>query len=123
LEYVEELLSEQALLDTGYFEAGAVTRLATKAASGARLSEVEECSLIIVIAISACHHLILSITSHLSEITKGEIPLVIISSELFALKKVDNPILTFILPFNHNELDGKICQLLEKNQSTNDDPF
>ncbi|MFZ5911602.1 MAG: asparagine synthase (glutamine-hydrolyzing) [Chloroflexota bacterium] len=45
-EYVQELLSEKALKSSGYFEPAAVTRLARKAASGARLSEVEDMALV-----------------------------------------------------------------------------
>jgi len=46
LDYVQDLLSETALQQTGYFEPSAVARLAHKAASGTGLSEVEDMALV-----------------------------------------------------------------------------
>ena len=45
-EYVQELLSEKALQSSGYFEPSAVTKLARKAVSGVRMSEVEDMALV-----------------------------------------------------------------------------
>ncbi|MGD0612070.1 MAG: asparagine synthase (glutamine-hydrolyzing) [Anaerolineales bacterium] len=45
-EYVQELLSEKALQSSGYFEPAAVTKLARKAVSGVRMSEVEDMALV-----------------------------------------------------------------------------
>jgi len=50
LDYVEELLCEAALRESGYFEPEAVRRLAAKATSGARLSEIEDMALVGVIS-------------------------------------------------------------------------
>jgi asparagine synthase (glutamine-hydrolysing) len=45
-EYVQELLSEKALQSSGYFKPIAVTKLVQKAASGMRMSEVDDMALV-----------------------------------------------------------------------------
>jgi len=45
-EYIQELLSEKALQSSGYFEPAAVTKLARKAVSGVRISEVEDMAIV-----------------------------------------------------------------------------
>jgi asparagine synthase (glutamine-hydrolysing) len=50
LDYVSELLSEESLRATGYFEPTAVSRLVQKAAGGAELSEVEDMALVGVLS-------------------------------------------------------------------------
>jgi asparagine synthase (glutamine-hydrolysing) len=46
VDYVTELLSEEALSSTSYFEPSAVQKLAQKAANGGELSEVEDMALV-----------------------------------------------------------------------------
>ena len=45
-EYVHELLSEKVIQSSGYFKPAAVTKLAQKASSGVRMSEVEDMALV-----------------------------------------------------------------------------
>jgi asparagine synthase (glutamine-hydrolysing) len=53
--YVRELLSSQALNETGYFKAGAVVQLADKVARGMRLSETDDMALVGVISTQLVH--------------------------------------------------------------------
>lgn len=53
--YVNELLSEAALRDSGYFNPEAVTSLVSKAQSGARLSEVDDMALVGVLSTQLVH--------------------------------------------------------------------
>jgi asparagine synthase (glutamine-hydrolysing) len=55
LAYVTELLSEDSLRDSGYFNPGAVAALAGKAQSGAKLSEVEDMALVGVLSTQLAH--------------------------------------------------------------------
>ncbi len=55
-DYVQELLSERALQDSGFFDASAVAQLVRKASSGARLSEVDDMALVGIISTQLVHH-------------------------------------------------------------------
>lgn len=56
-EFVQELLSEKALKSSGYFEPAAVTKLARKAVSGVRISEVEDMALVGILSTQLVNHL------------------------------------------------------------------
>jgi asparagine synthase (glutamine-hydrolysing) len=53
--YVSDLLSEDALRDSGYFNPEAVTSLADKAQSGAKLSEVDDMALVGILSTQLVH--------------------------------------------------------------------
>jgi asparagine synthase (glutamine-hydrolysing) len=55
LEYVRTLLSDQALQASNLFEPSAVTRLVDKAASGAKLSEVDDMALVGILSAQLVH--------------------------------------------------------------------
>ncbi len=55
-DYVQELLSERSLQDSGFFDASAVAQLVRKAASGARLSEVDDMALVGIISTQLVYH-------------------------------------------------------------------
>ena len=55
-DYVQELLSERALQDSGFFDASAVAQLVRKAASGARLGEVDDMALVGIISTQLVYH-------------------------------------------------------------------
>jgi len=56
LDYVADLLSEDALRSAGYFEPAAVIRLAQKAANKGELSEVEDMALVGILSTQLVHH-------------------------------------------------------------------
>ncbi len=56
LDYVTELLSEDSLRTTGYFEPSAVVKLVQKAAGGGELSEVEDMALVGIISTQLVDH-------------------------------------------------------------------
>ena len=56
LDYVSELLSEEALQKSGYFDPIAASKLAQKAASGANLSEVEDMALVGILSTQLVDH-------------------------------------------------------------------
>jgi asparagine synthase (glutamine-hydrolysing) len=54
-EYVRELLSEEALRESGYFDSTAVGLLVGKAAGGARMSEIDDMALVGIISTQLVH--------------------------------------------------------------------
>jgi asparagine synthase (glutamine-hydrolysing) len=55
-DYVQELLSERALRDSGFFKPGAVARLVRKAELQASLSEVDDMALVGILSTQLLHH-------------------------------------------------------------------
>jgi asparagine synthase (glutamine-hydrolysing) len=64
LDYVSELLSEEALQKSGYFDPIAANRLAQKAASGANLSEVEDMALVGILSTQLVDHFFIQQAAH-----------------------------------------------------------
>jgi len=56
LDWVQELTSERALRDSGYFQPEAVARLMAKAAQGGAMSEVDDMALVGILSTQALHH-------------------------------------------------------------------
>jgi asparagine synthase (glutamine-hydrolysing) len=57
LDYVEALLSPQAIQASGFFHPEAVSRLARKCRTGARVSEGDDMALVGVLSTQLLHHL------------------------------------------------------------------
>ncbi len=55
-DYVSELLSEENIQNTGYFEPMAVKKLVQKTAGGANLSEIEDMALVGILSTQLVHH-------------------------------------------------------------------
>ena len=66
-DFVQELLSEKAVRESGFFEPGCVAQLVRKAKSGSHLSEVDEMALVGILSTQFVHELFVkSFTSRLT---------------------------------------------------------